>query len=202
MRKSSEEIIQQVLAGLRDCQASAGMERRIVEAVRDRASARTAASWGGLRPLAHWCAMWPFAGGVVLVVILVSLPALVVHRTRLHVHATRVASQPAAASAKGAEEDRTKPPAPIARSRGNTVTRKRVHTSASDLAILRDIRAPSHPAPEAPLTEEEKILLRVAHTGDAEEFAMLNPEMRARQDAQMEADFERFVAQSSKPDQE
>jgi hypothetical protein len=202
VRKSSEEVIQQVLAGLRDCEASAGMERRILEAVRHRASARSAAGWGSLRPLAHWCAMWPFAGGLALVVLFVSLPVFVVHRTRVHVHATRVASLPAAAPAKVAEEDRTKPRAPIARSRGSTITRKKVGTRASDLAILRDIRAPSHPAPEAPLTEEEKILLRVAQTGDAEEFAMLNPEMRARQDAQMEADFERFVAQSSKPDQE
>ena len=202
MRKSSEEVIQQVLAGLRDCDASAGMERRILEGVRHRASARSAAGWGSLRPLAHWCAMWPLAWGLVFVAIFVSLPVFVVHRTRLHVHATRAASLPAVTSAKVAEEDRTEPPTPIARSRGNTITRKRVRTSASDWAILRDIRAPSHPAPEAPLTEEEKMLLRVAHTGDAEEFAMLNPEMRARQDAQMEADFERFVAQSSKPDQE
>ena len=204
MRKSSEEAIQQVLAGLRDCEASAGMERRILEAVRDRATARPAANWGGLRPLRHWAAMWPLAGGLALVVISVSLSFFLIHRTghsptRLPVQAARAESVSPAASGKVAEENGTET---IARTRGNAAARKRVRTNASDLAILRDMRAPSHPAPEAPLTEEEKILLRVAHTGDAEEFAMLNPEMRARQDAQMEADFERFVAQSSKPDQE
>ena len=204
MRKSSEEAIQQVLAGLRDCEAAAGMERRILEAVRDRASARPAARWDGLRPLAHWYAMWPLAGGLAFVLISVSLSFLVIHRTgrtpaRLPVQAARVESLSAAASGKRAEENGAKP---IARTRGNAAARKRVRTNASDLAILRDMRAPSHPAPEAPLTEEEKLLLRIAHTGNAEDFALLNPEMQARQDAQIEADFQRFVAQSNHEDQE
>jgi hypothetical protein len=204
VRKSSEEAIQQVLAGLRDCEAAAGMERRILEAVRDRASARSAASWGGLRPLSHWCAMWPLGGGLVLVVISVSLSFFLIHRTghsptRSPVQSARAESVSPAASGKVAEENGTKT---IARTRGNAATRKRVRTNASDLAILRDMRAPSHPAPEAPLTEEEKILLRIAHTGNAEEFALLNPEMQARQDAQIEADFQRFVAQSNNEDQE
>jgi hypothetical protein len=198
VRKSSEEVIQRALAGLRDCEASPGMERRILEAVRDRASARPATSWYAMRPLA-----W----GLGLVTISVSSMVFVAHLlrpapTQLHVGATRVASLPAATSGAIAEEQRTKASAPIAHAREITVARKRVPTSATALALLRDLRAPSHPAPEAPLTEEEKILLRIAHTGDAEEFAMLNPEMRARQDAQIEADFQRFIAQSSNPDQQ
>jgi len=34
----------------------------------------------------------------------------------------------------------------------------------------------NHPAPPMPLTEQEKLLLRIAHKGDPEELAMLNPE--------------------------
>ncbi len=204
MRKSSDEAIQQVLAGLRDCEAAAGMERRILEAVRDRPSARPAANWGGLRPVAHWAAMWPLAGGLVLVVISVSLSFFLIHRTghsptRLSVQAARAESVSPAASGKIAEENGSKT---IARTRGNAAAQKRVRANAGDLVILRDMRTPSHPAPEAPLTEEEKLLLRIAHRGNAEEFALLNPEMQARQDAQIEADFQRFVAQSNNQDQE
>jgi hypothetical protein len=60
------------------------------------------------------------------------------------------------------------------------------------------MRAPSHPAPEAPLTNEEKLLLRAVHTGDPQVIAMLNPEERARQEAASEAEFQRFVKQSGK----
>ena len=136
MRKSSDEAIQQVLAGLRDCEASAGMERRILEAVRDRASARPAANWRGLRPLAHWCPIWPLAGGLVLVVIFVSSSFFLIHRTghsptRLPVQAARAESGSPAASGKVAEENGSKT---IARTRGNAAARKRVRTNASDLA--------------------------------------------------------------------
>jgi hypothetical protein len=54
----------------------------------------------------------------------------------------------------------------------------------------------------APLTNEEKLLVRIAHTGDPGEMAMLNPEIRSQQAAETEAEFKRFVEQSSKGDQE
>jgi hypothetical protein len=64
------------------------------------------------------------------------------------------------------------------------------------------MRAPSHPAPEAPLTQEEKLLLRAVHTGDPQVMAMLNPEVRARQEAESEAEFRKFIEQSGKEDHE
>jgi hypothetical protein len=54
----------------------------------------------------------------------------------------------------------------------------------------------------APLTKEEKLLVRIAHTGDPLEMAMLNPEIRSQQAVDSEAKFKRFVEQSSKGDQE
>jgi hypothetical protein len=64
------------------------------------------------------------------------------------------------------------------------------------------MRAPSHPAPEVPLTQEEKLLLRAVRTGDPQVIAMLNPEERARQEAASEAEFQEFVEQSNKEDQQ
>jgi hypothetical protein len=62
------------------------------------------------------------------------------------------------------------------------------------------MRAASHPAPQAPLTQEEKLLLRIVHAGDPQQMAMLNPEIRARQEAENEAEFQEFVEQSDKVD--
>jgi hypothetical protein len=58
------------------------------------------------------------------------------------------------------------------------------------------MHAPSHPAPVAPLTNEEKLLLRAVHTGDPQVMAMLDPEVRARQEAESDAEFQKFVEQS------
>ncbi len=52
--------------------------------------------------------------------------------------------------------------------------------------------AASRPAPPIPLTLQEKLLLRVARSTDPAQLAMLNPEMRARQEAESNAEFRRF----------
>ena len=74
--------------------------------------------------------------------------------------------------------------------------------SAMDAVALKEMRAPSHPAPEEPLTQEEKLLLRVVHRADPQEMAMLNPEVREKHEAEDEAEFRRFVEQSNKEDRE
>jgi hypothetical protein len=52
--------------------------------------------------------------------------------------------------------------------------------------------AASHPAPPMPLTEQERLLLRIAHRGDPVELAMLDPVLRDVRDAEEQADFQRF----------
>lgn len=92
------------------------------------------------------------------------------------------------------------PHEPIAPARTAAPKRKANTISAEDVLLLREMRAPSHPAPEAPLTNEEKLLLRAVHTGDPQLMAMLNPEMRARKEAESEAEFRKFVEQSGNED--
>ena len=53
--KNSEEAIEKVLAGLRDAEAPAGMERRILSALEDQESVRTRLGWRWLRPI--WLVM-------------------------------------------------------------------------------------------------------------------------------------------------
>jgi hypothetical protein len=75
-------------------------------------------------------------------------------------------------------------------------------SSVNDSAALTEMRAVSHPAPEAPLTQEEVLLVRLAHRAGPQELAMLDPLIRARQDTESEAEFLKFVDESIKGDSE
>ncbi|HEY1808829.1 MAG TPA: hypothetical protein VGG42_09720, partial [Acidobacteriaceae bacterium] len=57
-----------------------------------------------------------------------------------------------------------------------------------------------HPAPPQPLTEQEKMLLRVAQVGNPQEMAMLNPEIRAKKEAQSDQEFQRFFERATATD--
>jgi hypothetical protein len=53
----------------------------------------------------------------------------------------------------------------------------------------------SFPAPPLPLTEQERLLARIARQGDEQEMAMLNPEIRASLDARQKAAFHQVFEQ-------
>jgi hypothetical protein len=195
--KNSEETIGKVLAGLRDTEAPQGMERRILAAIEERASHPSAAT-------PRWA--WSVAmAGVVAACLLLAVSAI--HR---HEHPSTQAQQPAVfanslstnGSAAGTQQASLLPHEPIAPTRTPARTavpaQKALPISAGDALLLREMRAPSHPAPEAPLTNEEKMLLRAIHLGDPQVMAMLNPEERARQEAMSEAEFQNFVEPSGK----
>jgi hypothetical protein len=61
-----------------------------------------------------------------------------------------------------------------------------------DSLAMDEMRAESHPAPPMPLTEQEKLLLRVAHRRDPVQMAALNPVQREARDAEEKAEVERF----------
>lgn len=203
MKRNSEEAIGRVLRGLRNTKASAGMEYRIIEAVERRAAAQPAPwfcgsslMYGltlirsyGMRPLA-----WGLALGGMLAILSFSYTShRIMHQT------SRIAPHP------DIHDLQVLPPrarALLSGSPARAHTALVVRTPVRNLAVLRSTRAASQPAPVAPLTKEERLLLRIAHTGDPREMAMLNPEIRSQQAADTEAQFKRFVEQSSKGDQE
>jgi hypothetical protein len=55
------------------------------------------------------------------------------------------------------------------------------------------------PAPEAPLTAEEKLLLRVAHHPDPDQVALLNPEERAELELRDQVQFQQFFDPEPRP---
>ncbi|MGA3344566.1 MAG: hypothetical protein ABSC76_06775 [Terracidiphilus sp.] len=193
--KNPDEAIDKVLAGLRDVEAPAGMERRILAA----AEAGTAVHGAAV---SRWASRVAMAGMIVLSFTL-AIPAI-----KWHGHLATEAQRHAlpAPSAKGAQAASAPPRELITPARTPTriaaPRRKARPVNAADALLLAEMRAPSHPAPEEPLTNEERLLIRAVHLGDTQVMAMLNPEVRARQEAESEAEFQRFAEQSGKGDSE
>ena len=199
--KNSEESIGKVLAGLRDSEASPGLERRILAAIEERTSAHPAAT-------PRWAWSVALAG---MIAACLFLAIMVLHRhddssTQARHSTVPADSLPANKPEKDTQIASLLPREPIAPIRTpikvSTPVRNAQTISAEDAVLLREMRAPSYPAPEAPLTNEEKLLLCAVHTGDPQVMAMLNPEVRAKQEAESEAEFQKFVVQSGKEDHE
>jgi hypothetical protein len=69
-----------------------------------------------------------------------------------------------------------------------------VRTSEGVRVVATNVEV-SHPAPAMGLTAQERELVRLARTGDAKELAPLDPEMRAKAEAQDAAEFQKFFAE-------
>jgi hypothetical protein len=71
-----------------------------------------------------------------------------------------------------------------------------------DSVALEEMHAASRPAPPMPLTEQERLLLRLVHKDDPVELAMLDSmldsKIRALQDSEDKAEFQTFFGQSPK----
>ena len=220
--KNSEEAIEKVLAGLRDADAPVGMERHILEALENPASARSRSGWRGLRPMwlvapVHPVAMGSLACGVALAGIFAVALAIPAIRRLGHtpvqskMNSAPAGTLPLATSEAVAKNSRAPLPAIRARSAGetnavgkaNARTREAVPNSDRDSSgdgdsvALSEMLAPSHPAPPMPLTEQERLLLRIAHRGDPVEMAMLDPMVRATRDAEEQTEFQRFFGQAT-----
>jgi len=182
--KDSNEAIERVLAGLRDVEAPAGMERRVLAAMEERTAART-----GWRPALGWV----LACGVVAMVVAGTLmlrPSRVPAQTKavVAVHA------PVAVPARvGIEQKRN---TEILRFAQNDLRFRRVQqvrpVEVAATAKVEEERG--FPAPPMPLTEEEKLLVRVAHRVDPQELTPLNAEARERQAAAFDEEFMEFFA--------
>jgi hypothetical protein len=213
--KGSGDAMERVLAGLRDAEAPVGMERRILEGLEERASTAQARSgWGRFVPTWVTMATGPVATkalvcGIALAGVLVM--AFVIPGIRRLGHAPErskidvvpvesVRRTPAVDAANGA-----------AASSGGSSVRSGTMTKVSEAGLvravdsddsvaMREMQTASYPAPPMPLTEQERLLLRISHRVDPVEMAMLDPKLRALQDAEEKAEFQRFFGQSaSKP---
>lgn len=202
--KNSGEAIEKVLEGLRNVDVPPGMELRILHAAEDHALLRQQSI--GWRMRAMWQTMPVATGslvGVVLANLFVAALAIpLIHRLRdepmqFKTKAAMPELQPLAASEKVTIKSR---PLPLKSSAQPTKKPKGQRPSLvydSDSLALSEMRAASHPAPPMPLTEQEKLMLRIVHRGDPVEMAMLNPEMRAKQVTESKEEFQKFFGRSA-----
>jgi hypothetical protein len=203
-----EEAIERVLTALRDADAPVGMECRILdalEALEDHSSPRYRSGWRRLRPIwlitpAGPVAGWSLACGVALAglfAVALTIPAI----RRLGHSSTQLPTQirtnstpagPLPLAAPEAAANNAPLPLPGVRSTRKTNAPRLEGAHDNDSAALSEMRSDSFPAPPMPLTEQERLLLRIAHKADPVELAMLDPIQRAARDAEEKADVKKF----------
>ena len=196
--KNGDEAIERVLAGLQDVEAPEGMERRIVEAMRQGAPGRR-----GWRPMSLMIpshligarVLTIAVAGVVVISLAAGWMASRDHRIRPERAEVKRQETPAHAPilethATAAREVQPLPERSIAVLRSKRHVERDVPEERP--VAGREMIAENHPAPEAPLTDEEKLLLRFAHRADPEEVAALSPVLQAREDAEEKAEVQNF----------
>jgi len=178
--KNSDESIDRVMAGLRDVEAPEGMERRVLAAIEERAAARSGYSWR----------TWSF-GLAAVVVLVAAVVVSVAPRQRKHSNFAAV-KLPTVVTV----------PAPVALvQRRNTRVLRFAQNDVNSYGVQREetraeepVTSGGIPAPPMPLTEQEKLLLHLAHRSDPQELTPLIAEVRARKDAEFDEEFQEFFA--------
>ena len=199
--KNSEDAIEKVLAGLRGAEAPYGMERRILDALEERESARTRFGWRSLVPV------WLVASESRVLVLGVGLAGLValalvipVVRRPVRTPAYAKGSLAAAGIVNRATSQGVVKSAHLssAGSRVQALEKNDVREARatavldSDALAVEEMRAASMPAPPLPLTEQERLMLRLVHSGDRQELAKLGPMLLRDREAEETAEFLRF----------
>lgn len=242
--RDPEEAIDRVLVGLREVEASPGMEGRVMEALEARVVAQDAATFGEKRWrgavvrlfTGRWAALPGMGGGrlafgLVLLGLLVAGGVISVSRgVRRGVLVSRAAARgsnrlrgsgsresgragglgEAVAGGRGVPGSgeavlsgrlSVNSPARKGRVAGKDELAREIAGAAGGGGVARgrlrlgDERASvavSFPAPPLPLTEQERLLLRVVHRGDTQELAMLNPAVRRAREAADAAEYQEF----------
>ncbi len=191
--RDADRTIERLLAGLRDAEPPGGMERRILEAL-DGMGAREVAASASLwrRPLRPAIAML-LACAVILMV------AFTVQQ-RKHVPGQELVPLKPTAGLNGAPSIVSslrvgqKPQHAAADQRVRSACFGGLAEAFAHAPAVGETQTASFPAPPLPLTEQERLLLRLAHRGDADDTAILNPDVRAAQTARATEQFQQFFA--------
>ncbi len=174
--KDPDRTIENLLAGLRNAEPSPGMHHRILDAM---AAGRTIPYSG--RRLWH--------PTVAMSVTFTLAIAIWVHHHR-HIPANL------RSDTTTVDAPRTKPPQTVVAD-----NKRREPRGSTSRVLLRPAHAsevsyaeqnPGFPAPPLPLTEQEKLLLRLAHRNDPQDMTLLNRDVQAQQSAKATQQFQQF----------
>jgi hypothetical protein len=165
--KDPDRTIENLLVGLRDAEPPPGMYHRILDAM----AARQATTYRSHRLLR-------LAAAISLACVLAITIRVSQHRhipTNLRSDTKHVDAPP------------TKLPRTVA-----NITPRESKRSASRVSLRSTTQVRGFPAPPLPLTEQEKLLLRLAHRNDARDMNLLNPDVQAQESAQAIQQFQQF----------
>ena len=197
--KNSDDVIERALARLREAEVPEGLEERIAARLTAHAAGRVEFRWRELFAGTAVAGVWwrgALSGVAVAMVVMGAVwlagrharSGEVVARERV----VAVPSAPAARAVAVKEEVRSGEPC-VSMPR---VVRDSAATRRQELVrIARAEMEVSHPAPAMGLTAQERELVQLARNGDVKDLAALDPEMRARAEAQDAAEFQRFFAE-------
>jgi hypothetical protein len=188
--KQADEAIDRVLTGLRESQAPAGMENRILQAMQAHATGESA------KRFVWWS--WPRTAGYgallagLLVVVAVSVPHRAHQAVQELVVRKRVEVEPAPVAEAKVPRKVTKPL--LVRVEKQNAGQKGVQDSnaAEDELAREEMLAPSHPAPPLPMTAQERLLERVVSRHGLRDLAILNSEERDKTAAREDEAFKKF----------
>lgn len=185
MRFDEEQGTDRLLEALGSAEPLVGMQDRILHRLteQERAAVPHAAAGFGI-----W---WPWLAGGVALAALGFSAAFVYHPAALTtVAVAHVTSPTPLPPQREAPKPSLAPKPPVAR---NSQPPRR---AASDQRTLpRPQELASFPAPESPLTQQEKLLLGIARHPDPGDLALLNPEKREEIARISRADFNQFFPQ-------
>lgn len=174
MSDRNQESLDRLLHGLGSAEPGAGFEQRVLAGVAARVAVRQPH-----RPvrLAWGCGL----AAAIVAALGVAAP---LHRPAPHAVPVATARTPQVLPAEPTFAE-----SHAARGFARPALRHAAHTAHRN----QDSQAlVSFPAPPEPLTEQEKLLLQIAHRRDPQEMAMLNPAVQAQQQAAEAAEYEEF----------
>ena len=186
--RDADETIERLMAGLRDAEPAPGMKRRILEAMDAHDATSADPHWH--RMVTPWLLRPSVAASLGCAAVLAA-SLMVATRVNQSSHA------PASAVKHSTHVDVGQHTQPEAVAHKAPIEPRRTASRVSarrprDLPAVNDVQSASYPAPPLPLTEQERMLLRVADRDDAKKKALLNPELQAAQSAKNTEQFQRF----------
>jgi hypothetical protein len=163
----NNQNLETVLRGLREAHPEPSLELRIAQALRDARLEPAPVSWFG-----SWSLALGIAGAMVACVVFVAILQRSPRDQRKNIVAHQTASTQQMA-----------PPQPSLQAAGPVTQRDQasvphaVHTTREEGGSMAQVE--SFPAPPMPLTEQERLLIRLAHRDDPVQLARLAPGPRA-----------------------
>jgi hypothetical protein len=184
----SDTQVEKVLRGLRDVEPDASLQQRITWALRKQSEHRAESlPWLRLSP-------WRLAGAAVACIAILTVVMTLPHKNAVEQHQLRSDAPQALLPNAPAN---AKPSSAFVSRRGSMATAARPHLQPAetphDIARVETSAASSSvPAPPMPLTEQERLLIRLAHHDDPVQLAQLSSarrEVRYEQEKQKVSDF-------------